>query len=1103
MEKFETAYAQLNAAQKRAVNTIEGPVLVIAGPGTGKTQLLSIRAGKILQKTDVSPENILCITFTEAAAQEMHNRLYRLIGPAGSRVNVYTFHGFGADIINRYPEYFDYRRRGLVQLDDIGRYSILEELLASLPYRHPFAGQDEYGQFTALKAVEKGLSAIKQSALSSKDLRKLLAANSKAIDVIEPMLQDCFNVPRLGMKHIDAIEQVATQLHNKQAAAPLPGYLSLERTVSLSLLQAIAICREEGRTGAIGKWRNQTLRRKNGKYALYARTKTKEFESLINLYEKYQALLDERGLFDYADMILWVLRALQTSADLRLMLAEQYLYIMVDEFQDTNGAQNQLINELSGIAYGNEQPNVLAVGDDDQAIMRFQGAEVSNMLDFARLYQLDAASIITLTDNYRSHQAIITASREIITQTNDRLEVSLQEHKITKMLHSKTSIAQPLIKHMEFGSRPEEFHWVAERIHALIAKGHKAEDIAVIAPKHAILTNLVPYLQYFDIPVSYERRENVLNHTLIRQIITIAKLVVAVADSKLDLADSLLAEVITYPFWQLSVHDRANLAFSTDVKKKRWLQAMLKGNNKLSTIAETLLAIKDQIGVMPLEAVFDMIIGTRVIPGTSFVSPLRAYYFSDEAAKEQGSDFVRTLSSLSTLREAARSHYRRETFSLRDFLAVIELYGRSGIMLVDTNPLTERTKAVQLTTAHGAKGREFTSVFIISARDDDWGAINSSFAQQAYLPENLPIYPAGNIVTDKLRLFYVAMTRARQTLYITAHRVKPNGQPAKPLLWLDLPGEGWWTAQQAEQPKAADIATIIATDWRQAYELPRTSLGAALQSKLANYRLNATHLKDFLDLRYGGPEHFKMIDLYKFPEAKSFSACLGSAVHNALEKAQLHLQTTGKLCTPKELLRHYYEALEREQMLPTDKVKAGAHGAQILPAFYKAESKRMRADDLTERFVSAELNGMRLNGKLDRIIPLKGTHVRIVDYKTGRAPEPDWETAQLSPNKQASVHFNKQQLLFYKLLVEHSVIDEVRRTVDSAELRFVEPHIDTGQLITLSIAKFDPEELKRLQDLMKAVWQHIMKLEFPDVGKYPKSLKGIKTFEDDLLRGTI
>src|SRR5579863_2290341 len=115
-DSFDIAYKQLNPAQREAVNNIEGPLLVIAGPGTGKTQLLSLRVANILKKTDVVDQNILCLTFTESAVNEMRDRLNKIIGPSAYKITINTYHGFGSDLISQYPQYFS----GVSNLESAG-----------------------------------------------------------------------------------------------------------------------------------------------------------------------------------------------------------------------------------------------------------------------------------------------------------------------------------------------------------------------------------------------------------------------------------------------------------------------------------------------------------------------------------------------------------------------------------------------------------------------------------------------------------------------------------------------------------------------------------------------------------------------------------------------------------------------------------------------------------------------------------------------------------------------------------------------------------------------------------------------------------------------
>ncbi len=172
-ESFQASYKLLNSAQKQAVDTIDGPLLVIAGPGTGKTQLLSTRAAKIAASGNVLASNILCLTFTETGAAEMRDRLGRVMGPAGGEVAVHTFHSFGTWLIAQYPEYFE-SLRALRPLDDLSRYRIFESLLAKLPLRHQLAVRGEDEQFVRRHAVEEAIRAFKQDSLIPDQLRIIL-----------------------------------------------------------------------------------------------------------------------------------------------------------------------------------------------------------------------------------------------------------------------------------------------------------------------------------------------------------------------------------------------------------------------------------------------------------------------------------------------------------------------------------------------------------------------------------------------------------------------------------------------------------------------------------------------------------------------------------------------------------------------------------------------------------------------------------------------------------------------------------------------------------------------------------------------------------------
>src|ERR1700757_1843717 len=161
---FEARYKQLNKAQQAAVDTIDGPVMVIAGPGTGKTELLSMRAANILRQTDVLPENVLCLTFTEAGSIAMQKRLTGIIGREAYNVSIFTFHAFGTDIMSRYREYF-YQGASFRPADDLARHRIVTEILDSLEYNNPLRSKMN-GKYTAIGDIISAISDLKRAGLT-------------------------------------------------------------------------------------------------------------------------------------------------------------------------------------------------------------------------------------------------------------------------------------------------------------------------------------------------------------------------------------------------------------------------------------------------------------------------------------------------------------------------------------------------------------------------------------------------------------------------------------------------------------------------------------------------------------------------------------------------------------------------------------------------------------------------------------------------------------------------------------------------------------------------------------------------------------------------
>ncbi len=551
MERFEEVYERLNAAQRRAVDTIYGPVLVIAGPGTGKTQLLSARVAHILRSIDTLPQNILCLTFTENGALNMRERLSRFIGPHAYDVQISTYHAFGGGLIRRFPEYFtDIRLERPV--DDLGEHQILSRIIDEVPYTSPIKQVRHH-----LGDLVSTISEVKRGLLTPKALRQIAKNNLHAIEQTADSIGDVLApyAARMPSKLAIALplwQSILDVLHDSTLVIHDSKTPSLISLAAGTLESALEEAEAAGKTTPLTKWKNKWLAKaKDNHFILAGSLESRRIAALAGVLESYQLALAAEGLYDFDDMILRAIEVLETNDDLRFTLQEQYQFVLLDEFQDTNAAQLKLVSLLTDNPVNEGRPNVLAVGDDDQAIYAFQGAEYSNMLDFAQMFR--GTEIISLEENYRSAAPILQTAVAVAGQIEARLLHSLPG--TSKTLIERATVTTPILERTHYANELAERSGIAASIKHLIEEGAAPSSIAVLAPKHRYLEPLVPYLQQLGVAVAYEKRENVLESPRIRELMTMLKLVMALSGNHHTVADSLWPEVLSYPFWQFSTAD--------------------------------------------------------------------------------------------------------------------------------------------------------------------------------------------------------------------------------------------------------------------------------------------------------------------------------------------------------------------------------------------------------------------------------------------------------------------------------------------------------------------------------------------------------------------
>ena len=1090
---FDSRYKKLNTAQKEAVDYIDGPLMVVAGPGTGKTELLSMRVANILARTDTLPENILCLTFTDSGANAMRERLREIIGPDAYKVAIHTFHSFGTEIINQYAQFF-YQGADFRPADELSAYELLKGIFDELDHPNPLASTMN-GEYTYLPDVLTAISELKRSGLTNEELIQVLDANDEALDAVESDISDIFS-ERIGKGTAARLAPLAHTLAELPAPNLPPNIAPLANVIALSLADALDRAENEGSTKPITAWKNKWCEKDSaGRTVFKDRGRAAKLRIVSYIYYQYLMRMQEDRRYDFDDMVLRVVHAMEVFPELRFNLQERYLYMMVDEFQDTNLAQLRILNSLSASETG-DAPNLMVVGDDDQAIYSFQGAELSNLIDFT--HRFEHLHKVVLTDNYRSGEPILEKARAIITQADGRLETVLEVDKTLRPHHAPTAAKVTLD---EYQRADDERTGLVAAVKRQITDGVHPADIAVLARRHHELVALLPYFAAEGIAVNYERRDNVLESEVVTALCLLGRIIMHISTGNFTAADALLPRLLAHPASDIPSEAIWKLSLAAHDRHVGWLDEM-SSTPTFQPLHGWLNAMARLSLVEPVEHVIDLMMGVlEEDEEAEFVSPLYEYFFNDKARAADPDAYLTYLEALRTIRGRLREYRPSHTVRLADFIEFVDLHLRLNRGITSVRLRSDAPdQAVNLMTAHKSKGLEFKHVYLCGAIDGMWGERVRSRSRLIAYPENLPLAPVGDTVDERLRLFFVAMTRARDTLHISYSLTDDNDKPT--LLASFLTGGDWQAAAHAKPGDANTLEQQLQHEWYHPFvNVPSATMKALLSPQLSRYKLSATHLGNFLDVPRGGPQHFLMNNLLRFPRGMSVDAAYGSAIHQTLQRAHAHLASTKKRKPVEDILSDFEQNLKDMRLSEADFTKSLQRGIDALQAFLSAKYESFDASQQVELGFSHQqsvVGEAQLTGALDLVdIDQEARTIHVTDYKTGK-PASRWQGR--SDYEKAKLHRYRQQLMFYKLLVEHSR-DYHTFTVDRGILQFVEP-TTADDIVALDLA-FDEEELSRFTTLVEAVWRHIVALDLPDVSAYPGGYAGIVAFEDDLIDGAI
>lgn len=934
-DAFSKAYNNLNPEQRLAVDTTEGPVMVIAGPGTGKTQILTLRIANILLKTDTRPENILALTFTDSGVRAMRNRLTSFIGADAYNVPIHTFHSFAGDLIRKYPDAYENIVGGR-PASELEKRKIIEDLLEDEKYKRirPHGDPSFY-----VKPILDAISTLKKEYIPSEKF-------SQSIEI--------------QIQNLDEVEKFHTKGAHKGKVRG--EYQDLEKMLE----------------------RNQEL---------------------LHIYQRYNAKMRALRLFDFEDMILDTISSLEKNQDMLFDTQEQYQYILADEHQDVNQSQNRLIEIISNY---HESPNVFVVGDEKQAIFRFQGASLENFLFFEDIYK--SAKIIALTSNYRSDQKILDLAHESIS-TDDpelkKLRIPLKAEKQYEVILSKQS----------FSHRAIEDSWVVDQIKKHHASGVSFKEMAIIVHTNKEIQQLATLLRKEKIPVSPSSDNDILEHPIF---IAIKNLMRAVAEVDNEV---ILAEVLQAPYWNINNNDLVLVLMSRSF------------SNRLSKIIGNESSLKD-IGVENVESFLrvdrvlqsaraDSVIKT---PAEVLEKLLQESGLLDFALRQTIYDSTRVVRRLYD--EVESMFYKKEALDLKSVLEQLSLCEKYGIPL--SAPFIETTKeAVALMTAHKAKGLEFEVVIIPHLTDNVWGG-NKSKTNLFQLPVTKHVINTKEqIEDDERRLFYVAITRAKRVLECSYSIMNTEGKDLTPSRFLvELSGDKIFENDTSDYENK-----FVPTDNLKTAITPSLNTDF-LCIALALHGWSATSFNNY----HKSPWDYIYKNVLRIPTVKTPELQFGSAVHAVLEKVVPTLDLDNEV-SASEIKKQLDLVLGRYPLSVTEFTRAHERAFEAILAYLPTLKNTLAKINKTEFKLQAVLEtGMVdfpeviLKGNFDRIdFDEYGKVIRVVDYKTGK---PKTRGVIEGKTKDSDGNY-KRQLVFYALLL--SLHKDPNFHCKTGLLSFVEP----------------------------------------------------------------
>ncbi|HVZ67177.1 MAG TPA: ATP-dependent DNA helicase [Patescibacteria group bacterium] len=853
---------ELNKQQKEAVEHKSGPLLIIAGAGTGKTTVITERIKHLIVDEGVSPSDILALTFTEKAAFEMQERVDILLPYGYTNLWIHTFHSFCDRIL---------RDEGHSIGLDPG-YKLMTEAEAVL--------------LLTRNIFDLGLKMFKPLGNPTKFLDALLTHFSRLAD-----------------------EDITPSEYIEWAEKKAPA--------------------EE----------------------------KEQYVELANAFKAYQDIKVKNSVMDFSDLISNVLLLFRTRPEVLKRYQKMFKQILVDEFQDTNFAQNELAILLAG-----DDKNITVVADDDQSIYRFRGAAVSNVLQFKKNFP--NAKIITLTNNYRSTQPILDASYQLIQNNNpNRLEIV---ESIDKKLKSNSKILKSKIELIHELRSEDEADQIAKTIQELVKKNYEYSDIAILVRANNHAHPITNALARYKIPYQFLGPGYLFQQEEIKDLIAYLTFLTNLSDTVS------LFRVLSMDVFGISYVD---LNYLLNFAKKKNL-----------TLFES-IHITDQTFLKPetkekLESFRKMVERHMQRSKTEQAGQILYYFLLDSGLFE-------TLNKTDSVKEERRvqniakffdriKNFETERPDSNIFIIVewLNLMLQMGDSPTAADVDIKDRNAVNILTVHASKGLEFKIVFLVNLVSDRFPSRERK--------EKIPL-PQGILkeeidensdfhMEEERRLFYVGITRAKEHLFMTAADYYGGGKRAKkisPFVFEAQPKlkNKVETTKRVQQLSLTEVLSNYQNEDQTAETKPPYKVSYITYSNLQMFDIC--------------PLHYKAKVIFNIPTPTVFVQSFGISLHNTLYNFYKLIQEGAKPneadllnILKEEWISDGYQNKKHEE-------EKYDQAIEILKEFYKTENpKNIIPIGLEMPFTFTLKNGVKVFGKIDRIDNTQNG-IEIIDYKTG------------------------------------------------------------------------------------------------------------------------